>query len=141
MEEEIKDADNEYKLLIEEHRENVSVLASRMESQIQALEGLVAAERSKIEDALEKQATTTLENNEKAWAEQLDALNALSEKRMEERLQLLSDNERDLDTAIIQDSEAFTDMKHALEETVQVLADQLLFIDALQELNEVVFTT
>ena len=39
LEDEIKDTDNQYKMLIEEYHENTSVLASRMEAQIQALEG------------------------------------------------------------------------------------------------------
>ena len=51
LESEIKDSDNQYKTLIEEYHENTSVLASRMEAQIQALEGLVNSERDNLTNA------------------------------------------------------------------------------------------
>ncbi len=60
LEAEIQDSDNQYKTLIEEYHENTSVLASRMEAQIQALEGLVRSERTNLIDAYKTQKTDHL---------------------------------------------------------------------------------
>ena len=92
LEEEIREADQHYKVLIEEFHQNVSVLSSRllnaidtelqhlkllffprMESQIQALETLIVSERGKIELEFEKQRAELKEKHENTWQEKVCA--------------------------------------------------------------------
>lgn len=64
-------------------------------------------------------------------------MDAESDKLMEDRIQLLHDNENELDRLILEDSEAFVDMKHEMEDNIRKLRDQLQFLDAIHQLNEV----
>ena len=136
LEEEVRESDNQYKALMEDYHENIAVLSSRMEYQIQALENLVNSERNSVEDAYEKQRKEQLNKTADLWDEKLGGLNALSEKQMESRLQLLQDNENDLDMMILEDGEDFVDMKHGLEDSITTLTDQIQFTEAIHQLNE-----
>ena len=89
LESEIQDSDNQYKTLIEEYHENTSVLASRMESQIQALEGLVRSERGNLMNAYNVQKSDHLKRNDRNWQIKLEAINRTAEDQMEERIKTL----------------------------------------------------
>ncbi len=140
LESEIRDSDNQYKTLIEEYHENTAVLASRMESQIQALEGLINSERKNLENAYTNQKVDHLKRNERNWQViivgslksnyvikigyvkvKLEAVNRTSEDQMEARLKTLRDNEKELDDIIITDSEAFIEMKHKMEQSIGIV--------------------
>ena len=51
LEEEVRDSNDQFKLLIAQYRENASVLCARMEQQLQTLESLVGQERKRLEEA------------------------------------------------------------------------------------------
>jgi dynein regulatory complex protein 1 len=136
LDSEIKDSDNQYKTLIEEYHENTSVLASRMESQIQALEGLIRSERKNLIDAYGGQKADHLKRNERNWQVKLEAVNRTAEDQMEERLKALRDQEKELDEIILADSEAFIEMKHKMEQNIATLADQIQLLDAVHQMNE-----
>ena len=136
LEEEVKESDTQYKTLVDNYHENIEVLSSRMEYQIQALESLVISERNKVEGAYEKQRKEQLKKTATLWDRKLHDLNSLSGQQMEHRLQLLQDNENDLDQMIREDSKAFVDMKHGLEDSITVLTDQIQFTEAIHQLNE-----
>ena len=118
LESEIRDSDNQYKTLIEEYHENTAVLASRMESQIQALEGLINSERKNLEMAYANQKFEHLKKNDRNWQVKLETVNRTSEEQMDLRLKTLQDNEKELDDIIITDSEAFIEMKHKMEQSI-----------------------
>ena len=75
LESEIQDSDNQYKTLIEEYHENTSVLGSRMEAQIQALEGLIRSERANLVKADQTQKADHLKRNDRQWQVKLEAIN------------------------------------------------------------------
>ena len=81
----IKDTDNQYKTLIEEYHENTSVLASRMEAQIQALEGLVRSERKNLIEAYKNQKSDHLKRNDRSWQVKSEAINRTANEQMEAR--------------------------------------------------------
>ena len=89
LEDEIQDSDNQYKTLIEEYHENTNVLASRMEAQIQALEGLVRSERKNLNRAYNTQLREHLKKNDRQWQIKLEAINRTAEDQMDERLKTL----------------------------------------------------
>ena len=101
LESEIKDSDNQYKTLIEEYHENTSVLASRMEAQIQALEGLVNSERKHLVHAYKNQKSDHLRRNDRSWQVKNEAINRTADEQMEERLKTLRDQEEELDDIIV----------------------------------------
>ena len=136
LEEEVKESDNEYKALIDDYHENIAVISSRMEYQIQALESLVNSERLEVERAYERQRREELDSTAALWNEKLDGIDAESERQMDHRLQLLLDNEEELDRMIREDGEDFVDMKHGLEDSISVLSDQIQFTEAIHQLNE-----
>lgn len=136
LETEISDSDNQYKTLVEEYHENTSVLASRMERQIQALENLVRSERHNLDDAFSAQKTEHLRKNERDWQVKLETVNRTSEDQLEDRLKTMKDQEKELDDLILADSEAFIDMKHQMERNIATLSDQIQFLDALHQMNE-----
>ena len=78
LEEEVKESDTQYKTLVDDYHENIEVLSSRMEYQIQALESLVISERNKVEGAYEKQRKEQLKNTATLWDRKLHDLNSLS---------------------------------------------------------------
>ena len=137
LEMEIKDADNQYKTLIEEYHENTSVLGSRMEQQVQALEGLIRNERKRLDDAFDEQKADHFKKNERSWQVKLEAVNRTSEEQMEQRLKLLAEQQSELDELILADSESYVAMKHAMESNIAVLSDQIQFLEAIHQLNEV----
>ena len=136
LESEIKDSDNQYKTLIEEYHENTSVLASRMEAQIQALEGLVDSERDNLTSAYTTQKSDHLKRNDRQWQVKLEAINRTASDQMEERLKTLKDQEEELDELFVADSEAYVDMKHKMEENIAALSDQIQLLDAVHQMNE-----
>ena len=137
LEREVRDSDNQYKTLVEEFHENTSVLGSRMEHQIQALEGLVKSERGKLNEAFVKQKKEHLKKNDHSWQVKLEAVSRTSEEQMEQRLKLLIEQEAELDDLIVKDAEAFIDMKNDMESNIAVLSDQIQFLEAIHQLNEV----
>ena len=136
LEEEVRNCDDQYKLLVDEYHENVTVLATRMEEQIQTLEAMIVAERAKLEGSSDRQLKDDVEGREEIWQNQLRQLNELSESQMEKRLQLLVDNENELDAMVTREAEEFVDMKHTLEESIGGLSDQIQFFDSVHQLNE-----
>lgn len=136
LEAEIQDSDNQYKTLIEEYHENTSVLASRMEAQIQALEGLVRSERVNLTDAYKTQKTEHLKRNERGWQIKSEAINRTAEDQLEERLKTLRDQEQELDDIILAESEAYVDIKHKMEEMLATLSDQIQLLDSVHQMNE-----
>jgi dynein regulatory complex protein 1 len=136
LEEEIRDSDDDYKLLVDEYHENTAVLSNRMEYQIRAVERLVVAERNNIASAFERQKKEGLEENEDAFEKNLNALDGKSEEQMKARLQLLSANEKELNEMILLDAESFLDTKIALEENIKSVSDQIQYLDSVQQLNE-----
>ena len=137
LEAEVRLSDAQYKTLVEEYHENVAVLASRMGFQIQALEKLVRSERGKINEALARERDRDIKVADTEWSNSLDGLMGESRQQVEERLEMLRLNEESLDGLILGDAEAFTDMKHTLEDKIRQLSDQLQFMNATQSLNEV----
>ncbi len=136
LEEEVRDSNDQFKLLIGQYRENVSVLCARMEQQLQTLEAMVGGERRRLEEAHATERRERAARAEGEWERQLAELNAASEGQMERRLQMLSDHESELDRMITEDNEAFIDIKHSLEDDIRVLTDQLHFMTSLHQLNE-----
>ena len=137
LEREVRDSDNQYKTLVEEFHENTSVLGSRMEHQIQALERLVKSERGKLNEAFVTQKKAHLQKNDHSWQVKLEAVSRTSEDQMEQRLKLLTEQEVELDELIVADAEAFIDMKNEMESNIAVLSDQIQFLEAIHQLNEV----
>ena len=84
----MQDSDNQYKTLIEEYHENTSVVGSRMEAQIQALEGLIRSERENLIKADQTQKSDHLKRNDRQWQVKLEAINRTAEDQLEERLVL-----------------------------------------------------
>ena len=137
LEREVRDSDNQYKTLVEEFHENTSVLGSRMEHQIQALERLVKSERGKLDEAYVKQKKEHLKKNDHSWQVKLETVSRTSEEQMEQRLKLLTEQEKELDELIVMDAEAFIDMKNEMESNIAILSDQIQFLEAIHQLNEV----
>ena len=108
-----------------------------MEHQIQALEGLVKSERGKLNEAFVKQKKEHLKKNDHSWQVKLEAVSRTSEEQMEQRLKLLIEQEAELDDLIVKDAEAFIDMKNDMESNIAVLSDQIQFLEAIHQLNEV----
>ncbi len=71
LEEEVRDSNDQFRLLITQYRENASVLCSRMETQLQTLESMVAAERRTLEEAYRKERKEQAESKDKDWEETL----------------------------------------------------------------------
>ena len=137
LEKEVRDSDNQYKTLVEEFHENTSVLGSRMEHQIQALERLIKSERNKLNEAFVTQKKEHLRKNDHSWQVKLETVSRTSEEQMEQRLKLLKEQETELDELIVADAEAFIDMKNEMESNIAVLSDQIQFLEAIHQLNEV----
>ena len=137
LEREVRDSDNQYKTLVEEFHENTSVLGSRMEHQIQALERLIKSERGKLNEAFVTQKKEHLKKNDHSWQVKLETVSRTSEEQMEQRLKLLNEQEKELDELIVMDAEAFIDMKNEMESNIAVLSDQIQFLEAIHQLNEV----
>lgn len=124
-------------MLIDEFHQNISLLASRMESQIQSLEAVIRTERGNIERELERQRKDIGSEHEKLWLNKLGELDEACKAELDGRLQLLEDNEIELNKVILADSEALIDLKYEMEDNIRVLTDQMQAIDALNKLNEV----
>ena len=139
LEREVRDSDNQYKTLVEEFHENTSVLGSRMEHQIQALERLIKSERNKLNEAFVTQKKEHLKKNDHSWQVKLETVSRTSEEQMEQRLKLLTEQEKELDELIVADAEAFIDMKNEMESNIAVLSDQIQFLEAIHQLNEVIY--
>ena len=101
LEKEVRDSDNQYKTLVEEFHENTSVLGSRMEHQIQALERLIKSERNKLNEAFVTQKKEHLRKNDHSWQVKLETVSRTSEEQMEQRLKLLKEQETELDELIV----------------------------------------
>ena len=108
-----------------------------MEHQIQALERLVKSERGKLNEAFVTQKKAHLQKNDHSWQVKLEAVSRTSEDQMEQRLKLLTEQEVELDELIVADAEAFIDMKNEMESNIAVLSDQIQFLEAIHQLNEV----
>ena len=52
---------------------------------------------------------------------------------------MLNEQEKELDELIVMDAEAFIDMKNEMESNIAVLSDQIQFLEAIHQLNEVTF--
>mgnify|MGYP001349882150 CR=1 FL=1 len=50
---------------------------------------------------------------------------------------MLTEQEVELDELIVADAEAFIDMKNEMESNIAVLSDQIQFLEAIHQLNEV----
>ena len=137
LEREVRDSDNQYKTLVEEFHENTSVLGSRMEHQIQALERLIKSERGKLNQAFITQKKDHLKKNDHSWQVKLETVTRTSEEQMEQRLKLLTEQEAELDELILADAEGFVDMKNEMESNIATLSDQIQFLEAIHQLNEV----
>ena len=124
---------------MEEFHENTSVLGSRMEHQIQALERLIKSERRKLNQAFTSQKTSHLKKNDHSWQVKLETVSRTSEEQMEQRLKLLTEQEAELDELILADAEAFVDMKNDMESNIATLSDQIQFLEAIHQLNEVLY--
>ena len=139
LEREVRDSDNQYKTLVEEFHENTSVLGSRMENQIQALERIVKSERGKLNQAFVAQKRDHLKRNDHSWQVKVEAVSRTSEEQMEQRLNLLQEQELELDELILADAESFVDMKNEMELNIAILSDQIHFLEAIHQLNEVIY--
>ena len=105
--------------------------------QVQALEGLVKNERRRLEEALDGQKTDGLKVSDRNWLIKLEAVNRTSDDQMEQRLKLLSEQQEELDDLILTDAEAYVDMKHEMESSIAVISDQIQFLEAIHQMNEV----
>ena len=81
------------------------ISGSRMEAQIQALEGLIRSERSNLVRADQTQKSDHLKRNDRQWQVKLEAINRTAEDQLEERSKTLRDQEEELDDIILADSE------------------------------------
>lgn len=133
----VRESNGQFRSLVTQYRENASVLASRMESQLQAVAALVTAERGRLDGAHEREREEQAEAARRGWDEALGEVNRASEEQMERRLRMLSDHEAELDRMIAEDNESYIGAKHSLEDDIRVLADQLHFMTSLHQLNEV----
>ena len=67
----------------------------------------------------------------------LEAVNRTSDDQMEQRLKLLAEQQEELDDLILTDAEAYVDMKHDMESNIAVMSDQIQFLEAIHQMNEV----
>lgn len=137
LEEELQDSDDQYQVLIEEYHENISVLAARMEQLLQTFENMARSENVKLEEAFEKEINERRAEHDEEWQKDLDQVKTFSIETMEQRLATLQSNEEELDRTILEDAEAFTSIKHDLEDKVNLLSDQVQLICSVNSLNEV----
>lgn len=137
LEQEIADSDSNFKILVEEFHDNVSVLGSRMEGQVQALEHLVRTERSAMAEAFMEQRQEQERLGVRNWQAKHEAVERTAKEQMEARLRLLRDQQLELDELVQEDAEASTRSKGQVEAHVAKLNDQVLFLEAINQLNEV----
>ncbi len=136
LEGEVRNCDDQYKLLVDEYHENIAVMSTRMEEQIQTLEAMVVTERGRLLEAAEKQRAAAIKDKEDRWQSEMKQLDQLSEGQMEKRLNMLTENENELNSMVTEDAVAFLEMKHALEDSIEVLSNQIQFVDSVHQLNE-----
>ncbi|TRY74892.1 hypothetical protein TCAL_04515 [Tigriopus californicus] len=136
LEDELQDSDDQYQVLIEEYHENISVLAARMEQLLQTFENMARSENIKLEEAFEREINEKRAEQDEEWQKDLDQVKTYSIETMEQRLATLQSNEEELDRTILEDAEAFTIIKHDLEDKVNLLSDQVQLICSVNSLNE-----
>ncbi len=76
LEDEIGDSNDQFKLLIGQYRDNVSVLCARMESQLQTVERLVSEERGRMERAYAQERKEQAARNDRGWQQKLKEVGA-----------------------------------------------------------------
>ena len=94
-------------------------------------------ERRRLEEALDGQKSDGLKVSDRNWLIKLEAVNRTSDDQMEQRLKLLSEQQAELDDLILTDAEAYVDMKHEMESNIAVISDQIQFLEAIHQMNEV----
>ena len=94
-------------------------------------------ERRRLEDALGGQKTDGFRVSDRNWLIKLEAVNRTSDEQMEQRLKLLTEQQEELDDLIQTDAEAYVDMKHDMESNIAVMSDQIQFLEAIHQMNEV----
>ena len=75
--------------------------------------------------------------SDRNWLIKLEAVNRTSDDQMEQRLKLLAEQQEELDDLILTDAEAYVDMKHDMESNIAVMSDQIQFLEAIHQMNEV----
>nr|XP_040564755.1 dynein regulatory complex protein 1-like [Lepeophtheirus salmonis] len=136
LESEILDSDDQYKMLIGEFHENIEVLSSRMEQQVQTLEKVIMLEWNRMEKVFEKQREVQLKRKDFAWNVKSETLNRTSQEKLEDRLNILVTQQNEIDKIITEDAEIYAGLKMETEESIASLTDQIHMLDAIHQLNE-----
>lgn len=91
----------------------------------------------RLDKALAKERTEQRQAREDNWTGKLESLETTAVALMERRLACLSEDEERLDAAAREDAGAYVAVKHAMEDDIRVLTDQLYSMGSLHQLNEV----
>ncbi|CAB4061897.1 DRC1 [Lepeophtheirus salmonis] len=123
-------------MLIGEFHENIEVLSSRMEQQVQTLEKVIMLEWNRMEKVFEKQREVQLKRKDFAWNVKSETLNRTSQEKLEDRLNILVTQQNEIDKIITEDAEIYAGLKMETEESIASLTDQIHMLDAIHQLNE-----
>ncbi len=96
-----------------------------------------ASERDRLDKAFDHERSAQAEALDASWRDKLSQLELASETQMERRLYMLTEHEVELDKTAAEEAEAAIFAKHKLEDDIMVLRDQLHYMGALHQLNEV----